>query len=164
MRSAGLSQDRGTSDCVVLGKFLQTTDGSTFTSTTVYGVLNSASAPSDVAAIKDANPFVSTVSAGAVAPSSYSLEWSARLVQPKSATVQTPVNIFIVRSPASGTIMTFVGHSTSDTPLSIVDNAPTDTLLCVDPIGFYGGTRLGALLTQVTTNASGVKLATGGAC
>jgi len=157
----GSGQDRGTSDCVVIGKYIQTTDGTTFTAATVFGTLSDASSVSDTEAIKNAAPFTSS---DVVPPSTYHLEWDARIVQPKTNDTQAPLNIFIARSPASGEVVTFVGHSTTDTPATIVDNMPEDTALCVDPVGFYTGDRLGALLAGGATNASGVKPITVGAC
>lgn len=153
--------ERGRSDCVILGKFIQTDDGVTFTSTAVFGTLSALSATSDVDALKKAAPFTS---ADTMTPSSYTLEWGARIVKPKSTTVQAPLSIFIARSPASGTIMTFIGYSSADTPISIMDNAPADALLCVDASDFYAGDHLGALLAQGSANASGVKMATGDTC
>ena len=157
----GSGLGRGMGDCVVLGKFVQTTDGTSFTSATVFGKLSSTPASSDLDAVKNAAPFTST---DTVVPSTYRLEWGARILQPHSNTTQAPLSILIVRSPASGEVMSFVGYSSGDTPMTLTNSAPADTLLCVEPVGFLTNDRMGALLAQGTSNSSGVKRASGGVC
>lgn len=154
----------GMTECAVVGRFVQSTDGATFTSTPVFGDARRSTATNDLDSLIAARLFTNQTLAGV---SSYQLPWDTRIVQPASDTVMTPINMLIVRAPASGAVMTFVGASTGDTPDSLVKTAATtqrEVVMCLDAQGLFTGQRSGATIARGSANSSGVKPITGDIC
>lgn len=151
---------RGATECFVIGQLISTDDGRAFTMTVVYGSQDGSKKTNDTDALTASNLFLGTTS------NTYTLEWDTKIVQPGTATPILPTSILIVRSPSSGVVRTYIGAKALTLSALITAGAvSTDTLFCVDPSGWTGATRDGAVVRPDTTNSSGVKLAgPGGGC
>lgn len=99
-----LSQPRGTSSCVILGRAIQI-NGSSITSSSILGVeTDEYDTNNDIQAILDFGPKISEF-----AESDYQLTWQSSL---KTATSnRTNPSILIIRSPASGLMRVFAWES-----------------------------------------------------
>lgn len=156
---SGAGQPRGTSECVIIGRFITTTGGSTFTSRPVYaatGTIAPTNSDTDRTAINKASPFLSSVISE---QSTYTTEWQTKVVAPGTNNVYNP-SILIIRSPLSGALKTYVGTGSS------LSNVLTDTNdmarqadknLCINPDGLILGGRGGAVIINNISSASGVK-------
>lgn len=152
---------RGQSDCVILGRFITTTNsGHTLSIRNVVGNLPSglAAAQNDLAALMQYNIgiFSPTVN------DNYDIEWDTSIVN-QGTNVPASFSILMLRSPLSGVIRTFVNST------AVVNDSDIKTLLinqlalkqsvtmCVNPKGLFNGTRMAVFLRAGATSASGVE-------
>lgn len=165
VRDGGIhNRPLGMTECAIVGRFMQTTDGMTITSTPVYADARKTTATNDIDSLVQAGVFTNT---SLVATDHYTLPWGTRLVQAGSDTVYAPLNILIVRAPASGAVMTFIGNGSGDTPASLVASAHTSrqrAIICLDSMGLFSGQRSGAIVSRDAANSSGVRAITGDEC
>lgn len=100
-------QPRGTSECVVLGRLLTVADnGIDLKMSNVIGYRTSTTAP---VATTDINELKTNYRLG-ISPidsENGQVEWGAQIVKPKTTTLQ-PLSVMVIRSPLSGSVMTFV--------------------------------------------------------
>lgn len=164
----GSGQARGTSECVIIGRFITTEGGRTFTSRPVYaatGTITATSSDTDRTAINKTSPFISSISSEKL---TYTTEWQTQVVTPHTNNVYNP-SILIVRSPLSGALKTYVGagNSLSSVMTDANDMArQADRNLCINPDGLIFSGRGGAVIINNIGSGSGVKsINTGsGAC
>lgn len=151
---------RGATECFMIGQLISTDDGRAFTMTVVYGSQDGSKKTNDTDALTASNLFLGTTS------STYTLEWDTKIVQPGTTTPILPTSILIVRSPSSGVVRTYIGAKALTLSALVTAGAvSSNKFFCVDPSGWTGATRDGAVLRPDTTNSSGVKLAgPGGGC
>ncbi|HMI09344.1 MAG TPA: prepilin-type N-terminal cleavage/methylation domain-containing protein [Candidatus Saccharimonadales bacterium] len=100
-------QPRGTSECVLMGRLLTVADnGVDLNVSNVVGYrtsLTTPPAPTDLAEITT-NYRLGT---SPIDDENSQVEWGAQIVKPKTTTLQ-PFSMMIIRSPLSGSVMTFV--------------------------------------------------------
>lgn len=166
IHDAGASnRPAGMTECAIVGRFIQTTDGVTYTSSQVFADVKKSVVTDDVTSLVDAQPFSSPAF---VESTTYSLAWGTRAVlpPPDSDTPMAPFSMLIVRAPASGTVMTFIGNTSADTPQSLVvdPSAQRQAVICLDSQGLFNGERSGAIVLRGAANSSGVKEVAGGEC
>ena len=160
------NQARGTSDCLVMGRFLIVEE----TKVTAYDLIGQPpTAPvkndskSDVTELK--SYFMAVQS-----PEVHDISWGARIVQPKSTNGMI-AGILIIRSPISGTILTYtkdlkkadIVDSTKISGIvrSVIDESNTAQKdFCVDSEGgTFGRTaRQAVRIKERATNQSGVEI------
>jgi type II secretory pathway pseudopilin PulG len=155
----GSENNRGQSNCVILGKYITTSDGKTLDIKDVLGS-GTSTTPDDLVALKDYNPFVSTESI----PEKYDVSWGASVVQPGSDNVYA-LSMLILRSPSSGIIRTFINSDSTN----VVSDADIGTILkkanliqsaklCVNSNGLFTGNKMAIFVNSNTTSAGGIEL------
>jgi type II secretory pathway pseudopilin PulG len=151
--SVGVS--RGASDCAILGRYI-TSDGMSLTSQTVVGSAEAAaSTQDDVPAISAANPVA--ISSG---QDVYPLEWNAKMMRAGNTSALAVFSMLIVRSPATGSIRTFINSTSKADPRSLVTqaNLTNSVSVCVDSNGLLTGRRDQVDILSNASSASGIKL------
>lgn len=157
----GASSTVGQSDCVILGKYITSTDGTNLSIKTVVGYIGAGTTLSsnDVDAFKQYNIQISPA-----AGDSKPIEWDAGMV--KAGTLNTPMmfSIMILRSPASGAIRTFI-----DPNVAVLDNHIADLLsaspsallqsakICLDD-GLLLGRKMAVLVNANATGPDAVEV------
>lgn len=98
------TQDRGTSECLVIGRFLLVKP----TMVTAYNLIGQLDPGENEDALEGGDSEVlSNYFVTVQAPESHEVSWGARLVEPKT-TNGAVAAILIVRSPISGSILTYI--------------------------------------------------------
>lgn len=160
---------KGTSDCMIIGRLLQSSDGMKITSRPVYGTADAVglSATGDKDALIAAGLVSDTDPAAAT---TYELAWSTGLSAKGTNRAALPFSMAILRSPTSGTVHTFVltgsGKATM-TPNELVNDlssTTTDTIFCVAPKGMQAGEITGVKIMKDAASAAGVLFANGADC
>lgn len=161
---------RGTSECVILGRLIRTTDsGGSIRAQTVYSSQDLANMFSesgaqlngDVDAIRNSTIFVDNDLGESY---TYSSEWGTRLVRPKT-TDPDSWQMLIIRSPASGAIRTYVSDDQSLSLDALVDSShETERLMCLDSRGLVMTGNRGVMFSAGASGAAGVKLLGDGQC
>lgn len=117
-------QSRGTSECVVMGRFITIDDSGKLVHTaSVVGYRTSTAdeEASDIAEIqKNYHLGLSTLN-----QENFDVAWGAQVVKPKTIAEAMPVSILILRSPLSGSAMTYTMDGVVTNLLSMVDAANT---------------------------------------
>jgi len=159
--SAG--EARGTSDCVLLGRFI-TIDatGTRLNTANVVGFRN----PSAQNMTSDIAEITTNYKLG-ISPIDNDTDivsWGAQVVKQKSTTPM-PLSILILRSPLSGSIMTFVadGVQTDIAGLVSINNIDEKRDLCINADrGSFVGRRLEVRIEAYATNQSAIQIPTEG--
>jgi len=129
---AGSGEFRGTSDCVILGRYINidaTGTKLTTSNVTGYRIAGAPTGSSDIDEINNYKLGISTVD-----QDSSEVNWGAQVVKPKSTNAM-PLSVLIIRSPLSGSILTFTAEGPQPTSLNtLVALANTNTArdLCVN--------------------------------
>ncbi len=100
--SSGNKQPRGTSDCLVMGRFILIEP----TEVTTYNLIG-LPPDNEVADTSDA-VVLASYAISAESPEKFNVSWGARIVQPDT-NGDVSAGILIIRSPLSGSILTFTG-------------------------------------------------------
>lgn len=168
--TAGIAEDsggagRGTSDCLILGYVLRSNGGELIERRQVVARVDVSRDPS---AFDDTEEQTLTSSSLVQSDEStqYRLDWGARLLR-SGAPAQ--FSLLIVRAPLTGVIRTFASTSSSTTPLASLISSPVPTAgvaFCIDPSGVFdlGINPNGFVIDRNTSNSSGVRQLTAGAC
>lgn len=149
---------RGTSDCVILGRFITIdTTGTKLNAANVIGVrqANAEKKPSDIEELQDNY----TLSVSPIAPETADVSWGAQVVKPKSSTPM-PLSMLIIRSPLSGSIVTFVADDVQTNLNAMIneDNtAQKDLCVNADAGSFVGG-RMAIRIGAYATNQGGIEV------
>ncbi len=157
-------QARGTSDCVIMGRFLLVEP----TKVTTYNVIGLPTTDtvgdSDVEALQ--NYALATTS-----PETHEVAWGATLKEP-GETEDLKVAVLLLRSPLSGSILTYIEDDSSDL-VGIIDDengnhAPTSMInddnmtqkdFCVDSNGRSGMTnRMAVRINARASNQSAIEI------
>jgi type II secretory pathway pseudopilin PulG len=151
---------RGQSNCVILGRYITTTNNSqTLSVESVIGYISPDSVveSNDLAAIQDYKIQISSLNS-----ENYDIEWNSSLVFPGGSQPAT-ISILIVRSPISGIIRTFID------PNNVIKNSDITKYLinltaltksakvCVDSNGLFAGTKMAVIVDAGASGASGVE-------
>lgn len=155
----GSGEPRGTSNCVILGRFITVDDtGTKLSSSDVIGYRhpNAATAGSDIAELR--TNYDLTLSP--INPETTEISWGAQVVQPKTTTPM-PISMLILRSPLSGSVMTFTqdGVQTNVANMIVVTNTTEEKNLCVNAeVGSFVGKRLAVQISAYATNQGAVQI------
>lgn len=156
-------QPRGTSECVIMGRlFIIGDNGMDITASNVVGYRTSLTAP---AAATDLQELQNNyrIAASPIGTEENQVEWGSKIVKPKTTTVE-PLSIMIIRSPLSGSIMTFVGDGvvTGANALNALAAAGLNNTarnICVDAEqGTFAGKRQAIRINAFASSASAIEI------
>jgi len=153
-------EPRGTSDCVIMGRYITTNDkGTVLTSSNVVGYKNSVST-----AVNDIDELTNNyqINVSPVDQDIQEVKWGAQIVQQKK-TVPMTFSMLIIRSPLSGTILAFTKDSMELNPKALISVANTtqEQHLCVNAdAGSFVGKRMEVRINANPTNQSAVSIPT----
>lgn len=151
-------QPRGTSDCIILGRYI-TIDatGTKLTASDVVGSrLTNTDALNDLLEIK--TNYVLGLST--VDQDESDVEWGSQIVKPSTTTAQ-PLSILIIRSPLSGSIMTFVYDGVAPDLAAVVSSGilPTNKNLCINAEpGSFVGKRQAVRINAFAASQSAIEI------
>ena len=159
VETPGSGAGRGQTDCVVMGKYITTTDEKTLSVSTVIGYINP-----DTKIVQSNDVAVLNEYALNILPTSttqYLIEWGASMVRPASSAPQS-FSMLIIRSPTSGIIRTFIDPSravASSALGSLVSSTYTGSPLniCLDDGGTFGMNKMAVFVVANATGPSGIE-------
>lgn len=160
--TTGTGQPRGTSDCVLLGRFITVdSTGTQLTSANVVGYTS----PSAMDAASDILELQSNykLSVSPIGQETDSVSWGAQVVKPKTTT-PLAISMLIVRSPLSGAVIAFTTTGVQTDPNSMVSaaNMSRVTNLCVNAdVGTFVGSRLAVQIGAYATNQGAIQIPPG---
>lgn len=149
---------RGTSNCVILGRFV-TIDatGTKLSAANVIGMRQPGAdeQASDLAELKENY----TLRVSPVTPETTEVSWGAQVVKPKTATPM-PFSLLIVRSPLSGSVVTFAAEGVqSDLNAMITTANMQQKDMCVNAeAGSFVGGRMAVRVAAYATNQGGIEI------
>lgn len=152
------AQARGTSNCVLLGRYITIDNaGRILTSANVVGyrIAGTEPAASDTTELQDNyNLQISPLDQDI-----QEMKWGTQVVQPKSTTPM-PFSLLVLRSPLSGSIVTYAAESVQPAAsLVTTDNMTTQHDLCVNTdLGALAGRRLAVRIAAYATNQSAISI------
>lgn len=151
---------RGQSDCVLLGKYITTTDSHTLNIKSVIGYVpddTSFTGLDDVAALQ-----LSAIQISPVSGETYDIEWGSSIVH-AGGNVPMQFSMLTLRSPISGVVRTFIDPnvSTVDVAKLITPAALTQSVkVCVDSNGLFTGGKSAVLVMGHAETINGVTIIT----
>lgn len=152
-------QARGTSDCVILGRYI-TVDASGMRLTTSnvvgYPLPGATQASSDIAELTTNYK----LGLSSVDQDTTTVNWGAQIVKEKTTTPM-PLAILIVRSPLSGAVSTFMqqGVPTSLTSMIVVGNMNHAQDICVNAdAGSFVGSRMEVQVSAFAADQSAIQI------
>jgi type II secretory pathway pseudopilin PulG len=157
----GAGETRGTSNCVILGRFITVNEtGTVLTTANVVGyhAIGAPSATSDIAEL--ATNYTMQVSP--INQATTEVSWGAQIVNAGSTTPQR-FSLLILRSPLSGSIVTFTanGDQAGNVKGMVTTTAmATARDLCVNSDAAFTGQRLGVRIESFATSQSSVMIPT----
>jgi type II secretory pathway pseudopilin PulG len=153
-------QPRGTTDCVILGRLITLDDtGTKLIASNVTGYQPAGAgqnANSDIAVLQTYKIAASTVN-----QESNEVSWGAHIVKSQNLNAVQPLAMLIVRSPLSGTILTFIADQAPDNLASMITlgNMQQPLDLCVEPsAGTLVGQRLAVRIAAFAANQSAIEI------
>lgn len=152
-------QARGTSECVILGRFITVDEAGTKLTTSNVSAYRLPSAPvaaSDIAEIAGNYRLASSP----IDQDIQQVAWGAQVVRPSTTTPQ-PLSILIVRSPLSGSLLTFTAEGVQTNLNSMVNLANTSAVrdLCVNAdAGTFVGNRMEVRIDAKAANQGAVHI------
>lgn len=155
------AQARGTSSCVLLGRYITIDNtGRLLTSANVVGYRTPGAEleASDIAELRDNY----TLQVSPLDREESEVKWGNQVVQPKSTTpTPMPFSMLVLRSPLSGSVITFAGEGVqSPESLIALNNTETEYDLCVNTdLGILlGGGRLAVRVGAHATNQAAISI------
>ena len=151
-------QPRGTSECVFLGRFITVNASGTelrSANVTAYRTPGAPEGASDITEIANYRLSISPIDQEVE-----QVAWGAQIVK-QDTNNPMPVSILIVRSPLSGSLVTFTAEGVASNLNSLVDIANTNQprSLCMNAdIGTFVGRRMEVRIDANATNQSGVRV------
>jgi len=152
------AQARGTSNCVLLGRYFTVNNsGTLLTGANVVGYRTSGVEPasSDIIELQDNY----TLQVSPLDQEEQEVKWGSQVVQAQSTTPM-PFSMLVLRSPLSGSVMTFAA-SGIQTPqaLLVANNVSTQHNLCVNAdVGTFVGERLAVRVDAYATNQAAISI------
>lgn len=159
----GAGESRGQSDCVLMGRFIKLTNGTTFRSYAVVGREPAAPATgSDTDIIKSYNPAVVSQSIG-LSEVEQIVPWRA-VIKGKAGNAD-PLNmsIMLLRSPESGIVHRYIVNSSNQVDPIIDlgeikrDNEDDDVMFCFDPGVMVQGSRQSVVIRKYASSRNSVE-------
>jgi type II secretory pathway pseudopilin PulG len=159
----GQAQARGTSDCVILGRLVTiAANGVDLTAVDVVGYPIGIT-PSGVTDIVELQTYYK-LGVSATSTDSDVVAWGAKVIKPKTPSTPQPLAMLIIRSPQSGSIMTFTapGGVPSGGVGALVSglNNTANRDLCVNPSGFSTIKRMEVQVPAMATNQTDIQIPT----
>lgn len=157
--NTGSNVASGQSDCLVLGKYISSSDGQTINIKKVLGIALTSYFTDDIAAFSASKLTVTTVDSV-----DYKLEWGATLKKPNGGGVSN-FSVLILRSPISGAVRTFI-HPTSQVAddsigsgnLLNVNNLGYSVTSCIKYDGSIGLDKTAIYISPNSASAGGIEL------
>lgn len=149
---------RGTSNCVIMGRFV-TIDatGTKLSAANVIGVRQPGAdeKASDLEELKENY----ALSVSPITPETAEVSWGAQVVKPKT-TAPMPFSLLIVRSPLSGSVVTFAAEGVQSNLNSMITTANMQQKdLCVSAeTGSFVGSRMAVRVAAHATNQGGIEI------
>lgn len=154
--NSGSNSASGKSDCVILGKYITTSNGKTLVIKDVVGVAIYGSYSNDIVALTNSRIAVSQMGI-----ETYDIEWGATLKKTDGSIVN--FSALMLRSPASGIIRTFIN------PTAVVADSNVRTLVaatylqnslkaCIRYDGSIGSDKTALFITANVADAGGIEL------
>lgn len=159
-----LPQPRGTSECVVMGRFIAIDNtGAALTASNVIGYRTPGAkdAASDILEIQTNY----TLGLSTISQETTDVAWGAVVVKQQTSQPMA-TSMLILRSPLSGAIMTYVGEgvATDLSTLVTIANSNKTTNLCVNAApGSFTGSRMAVQISPFATNQGSVQIPLEGA-
>lgn len=149
----------GKSDCVLMGQYINSTDGTKLSYSDVIAFSNDdestiLSTPTDIEAF-ELYSFIVSPNVNEY----YSLEWGASVSAVSSENdLSNNFSILILRSPTSGIVRTFVKAGEVDGNIKnlIIEDNIQDIKLCVDSNGLFTGNKMAINIKANANGADGV--------
>lgn len=152
-------QSRGTSECIMLGRYITIDEtGTKLTASNVVGyrTVGAREKASDIDEIKDNYQLgTSTIGQDVI-----DVPWSATIVKEKTTQPLT-LSMLILRSPLSGSIMTYTHESINAnlTAIVAVANSSTARNLCIDTTnGAINGKRIAVQISPYATSQGAIQI------
>lgn len=155
----GSGQPRGTGDCVLLGRYVTIDEsGKKLTASNVVGYRTAGAAP----ASSDITELQANYKLGLspIDQATSEVPWGAQIVKPKT-TEPMPTSILIVRSPLSGSVMTFTasGIEPNLNALIALNNMNQVRDLCVNAdTGSFVGSRMEVQIAAYAANQGAIQI------
>jgi type II secretory pathway pseudopilin PulG len=153
---ASNGEARGTSDCVLLGR-LMTVDstGTKLTASNVIGYKAAGTGTGTAASDIDELKTNYKLTASPIDQDIADVSWGAQVVKQKTTTPM-PLSMLIVRSPLSGSVMTFTAEGTQNSLTALITQK-RDLCVNADP-GSFVGKRLEVQISAFATNQGAVQI------
>jgi hypothetical protein len=152
-------ESRGTSECIILGRYVAVdSSGTRITASNVVGYRtpNAAEEASDILEVTTNYQ----LGMSTIGQESADIAWGATVVKPQ--TVQPmPVSMLILRSPLSGSIMTYTAEGSVTNLKSMITaaNSSATRNLCVKTTtGLVGGRRMSVQISPYATNQGAIQI------
>ncbi|NCQ54528.1 hypothetical protein COV88_03795 [Candidatus Saccharibacteria bacterium CG11_big_fil_rev_8_21_14_0_20_41_19] len=155
---SSVNNPRGQSDCVILGRFITSTDGHTLQIKNVIGYIPGSQVVStnDVDALKEYNVRVSPSG-----NTTYDMEWGSSMVH-SGGNNPMLFSMLTLRSPISGIVRTFIDPNAMITDPNISTLISQNALMqsakvCVNSNGLFTGGKSAVFINANVTSATGVE-------
>jgi len=150
---------RGQSDCVILGRLVTSSDGTTLTIRSVIGNIPLTTETDDIKLLQAYNMRFSPIQ-----PETYTIEWGASAVKPGNNNIMA-FSVLIVSLPSNGVIRTFIDDTqainNNDIANIISGNPPValsrSAKICINSNGLYTGTRMAIMINKYASNSSSIE-------
>lgn len=167
--TGGTGENRGQSDCVMMGRYLHVNGG---TKIDVYAIVGdepaSDTSTSDIASIQAYAPQRAGSELG-LTRNELNVPWQAEVVGTAGSTDIRNFAIGIIRTPSSGIVHTFAVTAPGDGSLPAVSslvsaaNEQTNTYMCLDAGNPLAGGRMGVVIKAYASSSSFVETIDDGA-
>lgn len=156
---------RGTSDCFLTGYLVRSSDNGEVVSTQMVIARHDANADPDIGTQSEAGTLRRSLLLP-TDPSTYTLEWGARLLRGANPARFT---LLIARSPVSGVVRTYVNLSSNTASIDSLlagTGAMSEARFCIDPSGIFvaGIAKNGFVIDSGASNSSNVRQLSAGEC
>lgn len=153
-------QPRGTSECVIMGRLLTVaSNGSDVTASNIVGYRASPTAP---AAATDLLELRTNYKLGVslIDTDTEQIRWGSTVVKPKTTEIEA-LSIMIIRSPLSGTVMTFIPTENQTDPnvIKAGNIVTTNRDICIDAdAGSFAGSRQAIRINAYASSANAIEI------
>jgi type II secretory pathway pseudopilin PulG len=151
------SMPRGQSDCVIMGKYITTSDSKKFNVKSVIGTIpSSPSLPDEIAEIKNYNIKISSTANTDL----YEMEWGSSISDTSGAS--KVLSMLVLRSPVSGTTKTFISEVNPPFPDVDISSLLTTAALttsannCINSGDIFTGGRMSVVVNKNSSNANAI--------
>lgn len=160
--SGGISSSadggRGTSDCTIAGRLVESTDGKNITSRPIYAVAEPPDTAVTEADILDGLNLKEAPGSLAVDDDDFTLGWQTKLYTDRdNKDTSRQFAVLIVRLPTNGLTRTYVASSFSQLSDFWSGSTPSRLNLCVETSGLTGAPATGVAVLRGAANSNGVQ-------